>query len=153
MAAIEIIDLIQRPELADAAADYLASKWAVPRQAYVDSIAESLVAPDALPRWCLLLEGGAIIGSYGLIQNDYIDRTDLWPWLCALYVEPPHRDRGLGSRLLADGKARAARLGYPKLYLATDHIGYYERYGFVHIGSGRHPDGDTSRVYQADTGV
>ena len=34
-----------------------------------------------------MLKNGEIIGSYGLIENDFMVRKDLLPWLCALYVD------------------------------------------------------------------
>ncbi len=57
----------------------------------------------------------------------------------------------LGSKLLEHGRIEAAKLGYKKVYLATDHNGYYERYGWVYIGKGIHPWGDESRIYEHDT--
>jgi len=34
------------------------------------------------------------------------------------------------------------------LYLCTDHIGFYEKYGFKFIGTVYHPWGDNSRIYE-----
>ena len=98
-----------------------------------------------------MLQRDAIIGGYGLITNDFISRQDLYPWLCALYVEKDFRGRRLGSRMLAHGRSEAARLGFATLYLATDHIGYYEQYGWTFIGNGYHPWGESSRIYEQQT--
>ena len=38
--------------------------------------------------------------------------------------------------------------GFNAMYLCTDHVGYYERYGFEHVGTGYHPWGDSSRIYE-----
>lgn len=46
----------------------------------------------------------------------------------------------------------AADAGAFKGERCTDHIGYYERYGFTHIGTGYHPWGESSRIYAAETG-
>ena len=45
----------------------------------------------------------------------------------------------------------AAAAGFPAVYLCTDHVGYYEKYGFRHVGTGYHPWGDESRIYEALT--
>jgi len=96
-----------------------------------------------------LLEDNEIIGSYGLITNDFISRQDLYPWLCALYIDESHRGRQLGAKLLEHGRLQAGKQGFSKLYLCTDHVGYYEKYDWKHIGFGYHPWGEESRIYEA----
>ena len=77
-----------------------------------------------------------IIGNYGLIMNDFISRQDLWPWLCALYVDEAFRGRAFGAQMLEHGIQESRRLDFDNLYLCTDHIGYYEKYGWLYIGNG-----------------
>jgi N-acetylglutamate synthase-like GNAT family acetyltransferase len=76
---------------------------------------------------------------------------DLWPWLCALYIEPDYRGQGLGFKIIKRITEDTRAGGFEKLYLCTDHIGYYEKCGFKFIGEGYHPWGDTSRIYEIDT--
>ncbi|NLC44947.1 MAG: GNAT family N-acetyltransferase [Clostridiales bacterium] len=59
---------------------------------------------------------------------------DLLPWLCALYVEEPERGKYFGSKLLEHGRQEALKLGFNKVYLCTDHIGYYVKYGWSFFG-------------------
>ena len=40
------------------------------------------------------------------------------------------------------------KAGFDNLYLSTEHIGYYEKYGFQYIGQSYHPWGDESRIYE-----
>ena len=54
--------------------------------------------------------------------------------------------------MLAHGIAESRRLGFSKLYLATDHIGYYEKYGFTYSGQCYGHDGEPGRLYETDTG-
>lgn len=148
----EIVSVCDKPEFLDRAADYLASKWGVPHVVYQDCIAHSLTTASPLPRWYLLMDGlDAVVGSYGLIMNDLISRQDLWPWLCALYVEESYRGSALGEKMLEHGRQEAKRLGFGKLYLTTDHVGYYEKYGWKYIGCGFDRNGDTGRVYEIST--
>lgn len=61
---------------------------------YQDAIERSLTAQNPLPQGYLLVEDERILGCAGLITNDFISRMELYPWLCALYVEPDCRSRG-----------------------------------------------------------
>ncbi len=149
---LRIISVRECPEFAERAVDYFSSKWGIDRKLYDDCIMHSLTTESLLPRWYLLVnEKDAIIGSYGLILNDFVSRQDLFPYLCALYIEEPERGQALGARLLLHAREQAGKLGFGKLYLCTDHSGYYEKYGFHQIGIGYHPWGDTSRIYEATT--
>ncbi|MDR2568678.1 MAG: hypothetical protein LBD23_00085 [Oscillospiraceae bacterium] len=77
-------------------------------------------------------------------------RTDLCPWLCALYIESNERGNGLGGMLLEHGRIEASILGYRKLLLNTDHVDYYEKYGWKYIGESEHENGEMTRVYEAE---
>lgn len=144
-----IFSVREHPELAGEAIAYFQARWATAdsRAVYEDCIRHCLASPSPLPQWYLLRDGEKTVGGAGLIPNDFISRMDLWPWLCALYVDEPYRGHNLGGLLISRGKADAKALGYPALYLCTDHMGYYERYGFSHIGTGYHPWGESSRIY------
>ena len=98
-----------------------------------------------------MMRDDKIIGSYGLIVNDFISRQDLWPWLCAVYIEENERGKALGSRLLEHGRMEAAKLGFPKIYLCTDHVGFYEKYGWQYIGQGYRLRGEDIRIYIAES--
>jgi len=147
----QIINIRECPEWLESAADYFSAKWNIDRQLYVDSMTDSLSTEKSVPRWYLMLRGDEIIGGFGLIENDFMIRTDLYPWLCGLYIEPSERGRQLGSKLLAHGRFEADKLGFQKVYLNTDHIGYYERYGWRYMGDFSHQSGVDARVYEADT--
>lgn len=145
---MKIVSVLESPEYTEAAIDYIYSKWGSERtyNVYRDSISHC-----AMPfqNWYLLVEDDKPIGCAGLIANDFISRMDLYPWLCALYIDPEHRGKAYGRLLMERIKADAAASGSSNLYLATDHIGYYEKYGFSYIGDGYHPWGDSSRIYEA----
>jgi GNAT superfamily N-acetyltransferase len=68
--------------------------------------------------------------------------------LAALYVEESEQGKGLGEMLLKHGAGEAARLGFPTVYLFTDHVGYYEKYDWKYIADGYGIDGEASRIYE-----
>lgn len=145
---MKIISIRDNPQYLNSGIDYFTAKWGIDRRIYADCIGNSLYTENPLPRWYLMLKEDEIIGSYGLITNDFISRQDLYPWLCALYIEERERGKKLGSMLLEHGRIEAAKMGFEKLYLCTDHNGYYEKYGWNYIGNGFHPWGSESRIYE-----
>ena len=74
---------------------------------------------------------------------------DLYPWLCALYIEEDYCGHSYGSLLINHIKADSKQNGYSHFYLCTDHVGYYEHYGFEYLTQGYHPWGESSRIYQS----
>lgn len=103
---------------------------------------------NPVPQWYLVLESGRIVAGAGVIENDFHDRKDLTPNVCAVYTEPDRRGRGLAGRLLGAICADMSDHGIDTLYLLTDHTSFYERYSweFFCMAQG---DGETepSRMY------
>ncbi len=152
--AATIFSLAEHPEAASRAATWLSSKWGIPAESYRESI--EAARPDApVPQWYLICEDndptGAPIAGCGIIDNDFHDRPDLAPNLCALYVEEAHRDRGLARALLDHARAEATRHGLDRPYLVTDHDRLYERCGWEYLGDVRDDGGAPIRLYGADT--
>lgn len=146
---MNIISVKESPEYKDRAIRYFQSKWATKdsMMVYEDCISNCITTANPLPQWYLLEEAGNIIGCAGLITNDFISRMDLYPWVCALYIEEAYRGNAYGALLLDKAKSDAKKGGFFHLYLCTGHIGYYEKYGFDYIGTGYHPWGESSRIY------
>ncbi|MBF7091556.1 hypothetical protein IUY40_08385 [Flavobacterium sp. ALJ2] len=53
-----------------------------------------------------------------------------------------------GSLLIEKAKHDSKKAGFNNLHLCTDHVSFYEKYGFNYIGQGHHPWGEESRIYQ-----
>ena len=93
----------------------------------------------------ITLENGKITGGIGVIENDYHDRKDLTPNICALYVEEGYRCRGIAGRMLDFAAADMKSFGIDKLYLITDHTSFYERYGWNFLCMVQ-PDGEPEMI-------
>jgi len=147
---MEVVNIRENPQYKERAISYFQEKWASDesRPVYEDCISRSLLTESSLPIWYLLLDNEIIIGCVGLITNDFISCMDLWPWLCAMYIEDEYRGNDYGSLLISRLKQDAAKAGFSNVYLSTDHIGYYEKYGFEYLCTGYHPWGESSRVYE-----
>ncbi|MBN3133584.1 GNAT family N-acetyltransferase [Pectobacterium brasiliense] len=144
-----IISVRNRPEYKEQAIQYFQRHWASDEtlMLYEDCISHCIDAENPLPDWYLLEKDGKIIGGAGLITNDFISRMDLYPWLCALYVEENYRGKGYAGRLIEHLAQEARRAGFSALHLCTELLGFYERYGFHFTGMGYHPWGESSRIY------
>ena len=150
---MHIISVREEPEYKSAAVRYIQEIWGTDKNAkvYENCIAYSLHTDAPLPHWYLLEDEDKIVGCAGMITNDFISRQDIGPWICAVYIAPEYRGRALGGVLLNKAKADAREAGFKKVYIATGHIGYYENFGFKHIGTGYRPWGESSRIYEGDT--
>ena len=146
MDGYHLISLGEQPQWKERAAAWFHEKWGVPQQAYLDCM-EAYLRGETAYGWYLCLAGDRIAGGLGVIENDFHQRTDLAPNLCALFVEPAHRRRGLARRLVDLALDDMAGLGLGRLYLITDHEGLYERMGWSFIGTVRCDGGELSRMY------
>jgi N-acetylglutamate synthase-like GNAT family acetyltransferase len=151
---MRIISIRENPEYMSIAIKYFQNKWpSVYPVIYEDSITHAITSDMPLPQWYLLEKDGEIIGCAGLITNDFISRMDLYPWICALYIDEKHRGNAYSTLLLEKSKHDAAKAGFKNIYLSTDHIGLYEKYGFDYIGQGYHPWEEESRIYRSETNL
>ena len=66
----------------------------------------------------------------GVIENDFHDRKDLTPNICAVYTEEKCRNLGIAGKLLNMAVEDLRSKGVSPVYLVTDHTGFYEKYGF-----------------------
>ncbi len=129
MSDYEYVTLREQPELLDAAADWFHAKWGVPKEAYLACMTAYL-KNETEYGWYLCLNREQIIGGLGVIENDFHNRKDLSPNVCAVYTEEAFRGQGIAGRLLTMVVDDMASKGISPLYLVTDHIGFYERYGW-----------------------
>lgn len=125
-----IIRLKDKPEMKERAARWFHEKWGIPLNAYLESMDECLAEGNPVPQWYVAMEDNRMIGGLGVIENDFHDRKDLAPNVCAVYTEEDRRRRGVAGALLHYVCADMKEKGIGTLYLVTDHIGFYERYGW-----------------------
>ena len=141
------LTLRDRPHWKEKAAAWFHDKWGVPEEAYLECMTAYLSGATEYG-WYLCADGDRIVGGLGVIENDFHDRKDLAPNVCAVYTEEAYRGRGIAGRLLDMAVDDLRSKGISPVYLVTDHTGFYERYGweFLCLAQG---DGepDMTRLY------
>ncbi len=141
------ITLRQNPDLMNTAAEWFSSKWGVPKEAYMECMRDYLDNKTEYG-WYLCMDGTRIIGGLGAIENDFHNRKDLYPNVCAVYTEESYRCQGIAGKLLDMAVDDMKTKGITPIYLVTDHTGFYERYGWEFLcmvqGDGEE---DMTRMY------
>lgn len=135
------------PALKETAAEWFHSKWGVPKEAYLECM-DSYLNKETEYGWYLCTDGDKIVGGLGVIENDFHDRKDLSPNICAVYTEEEYRCRGIAGHLLDMAVNDLRSNGISPVYLVTDHTGFYEKYGWEFLCMVR-GDGnkDMTRMY------
>ncbi len=123
------INLRDKPQLKIEAAEWFHSKWGVPQEAYLECM-EAYLSGETELGWYLCLNGNKITGGLGVIENDFHDRKDLTPNVCAVYTEKEYRCKGIAGHLLDMVVEDLRGKDITPVYLVTDHTSFYERYGW-----------------------
>ena len=123
------ITLMEKPELKEEAAYWFQSKWGIPKEAYLECM-NAYLDNETDYGWYFCLCDEKIVAGMGVIENDFHDRKDLAPNVCAVYTEEDYRCQGIAGNLLNMVVEDMRDKGVSPIYLVTDHIGFYERYGW-----------------------
>ncbi len=91
---------------------------------------------DDLPVCLVAIDDASnVVGTAALKVESIPSHRRLSPWLAAVLVAPKHRRQGVGTALIAAIEDEARRLGFKRIYVATDTaIGIIEGRGWVPIG-------------------
>ena len=129
MSDYKYTNLAEIPSIKDKAAEWFHSKWGVPKEAYLECM-DAFLNGETDYGWYLCLDNNKIIAGMGVIDNDFHDRKDLTPNVCAVYTEEKYRCQGIAGKLLNMVVEDCRQKGISPVYLITDHTSFYERYGW-----------------------
>ena len=105
------------PGRMEEAAQWFHEKWGVPKEAYLECMTAYL-RRETEYGWYLCLHDERIVGG---------------PNICAVYTEADYRCQGIAGHLLNLAVEDLRTKGISPVYLVTDHIGFYERYGWTFL--------------------
>ena len=95
----------------------------------------------------LLTDGDELISFCTYAQKDDIQPTDLSPWMGFVYTAPEHRGHHYIGLLMDEVERLAKKDGVSEVYISTDQVGLYEKYGCEFKTEMQAMDGEVARVY------
>ena len=98
----------------------------------------------------LLAEGDVLVSFLSLAQRDCVDAPEYAPWIGFVHTAPEYRGHRHMGKLLDHACAAAREHGAAQVYLCTDHVGLYEKYGFTYLENRVSIYGEDSRIYIRD---
>ena len=96
----------------------------------------------------MLVEGKTLISFCTLAEQDDVRDTSLTPWIGFVYTFPEFRGHRYLGKLLEYAKNVAASEGATHIYISTNHIGLYEKYGYSFYKLMKDDENQDSRVYK-----
>ncbi len=95
----------------------------------------------------LLTDGDELISFCTYAEKDDIQPTELTPWMGFVFTFPEHRGHHYVGFLMEEVKRLAIKEGVSEVYISTNHIGLYEKYGCEFKTEMKNMNGEPSRVY------
>ena len=105
-------------------------------------------------RVLLLTQADELISFCTYAQKDDIQPTQLTPWMGFVYTFPEHRGHRYIGLLFEEIERLAKAEHTAEVYISTNHVGLYEKYGCEYKTRERDMNGELSRIYvkKIDTG-
>lgn len=101
----------------------------------------------------LLTEGDKLVSFLILAERDCIDAPEYTPWIGFVHTAPEYRGHRHVGKLIDHACAAAREHGAARVYLCTDHVGLYEKYGFTYLENRVTVHGEDSRIYVRETAL
>lgn len=95
----------------------------------------------------LLADGEKLVSFLILAERDCIDAPEYTPWIGFVHTAPEYRGHRHIGKLIDHACTAAREHGSARVYLCTDHVGLYEKYGFTHLENRVSIYGEDSRIY------
>ena len=95
----------------------------------------------------LLTDGDRLVSFVSLAERDCINAPEYTPWIGFVHTAPEYRGHRHVGKLIDHACAIASEQGAARVYICTDHVGLYEKYGFTYLENRVSIYEEDSRVY------
>ncbi len=94
----------------------------------------------------LLMDGNSLVSFLTLTRQDTVRDESMFPWVGFVYTVPEYRGNRYSEKLMKHAENEAIKKGFDKVYVATDHFGLYEKFGYEYLENRVGYWGDDNRV-------
>lgn len=121
------------------------------KEGKVEEFMSRCLYENRIPQTYIALDSNEVVGMYQIDMYDGVDvRPDYYPWLVNVYVDDKKRGNGICANLMEHAKQSFISLGLKRVYLYTDHINLYEKYGWIYLEEVVTFEGKNRRIYYID---
>ena len=100
---------------------------------YIEKKVNKILKDDKVISVQALVNNDELIGFISLFKYDGDEKRDLTPWYATTFVKDKYRNKGY-SKILNDAIIKKAKkLNYSKVYLKSNLVNYYEKFGAKYI--------------------
>lgn len=96
----------------------------------------------------MLTNGDELVSFCTYAEKDDIQPTDLTPWVGFVYTFPKYRGHRHAGKLFLEIEKIARDEKVHDVFISTDHVGLYEKYGCEFYRIMNDMNGEASRVYR-----
>lgn len=98
-------------------------------------------------RVLIAIDNNEIAGYCTVTKTDCISGVPYTPYVGFMFVGEKFRGNRLSEKLIVNAMAYAKELGFDKIYLVSDHVNLYEKYGFTVIDKKLTLWGEEEKIY------
>lgn len=91
--------------------------------------------------------GNNIIGFYTFLRTDFYPENRYSPWISSIYTDKTYRGKRISEKMKNTVIEYAKQQHFLKVYIPSDIIGLYEKYGFKKIGGLQNYNKDIDYIF------
>ncbi len=150
MKKLEFFSIKEKPAYTQAILDSQREHWwaCMP---WTEKHMKACRKPGDLPDTYVAVADGKPVGTYTLLMKELLYSKEVGLWIGTLYIFPEARGWHLTPILLEHALRRGAELGHDKMYLASEHVNLYEKFGWLAAGPDLCALGEPTMMYVHDT--
>ena len=110
----------------------------------------SMMEQNAFTEWesvFAVVSKDKIIGFCTFLKTDYYPENRYSPWISSIFVDESYRGNRISEKMIEAVIEYEKEQGFSKVYIPSDMIGFYEKYGFVKIDELQNYSGDIDNVF------